>query len=209
MGSIWGAVTRPAEDEAHNNGRTPEPGRTNDPVAWEVRESLWLEDVRCGHRTAEIAAREGLSPRRIQLGIARARDREMALRGWSSRARDRLQEREMSGAEAGDAGGRWDRDRVPLLIPIFPVQAFTPRSECPHHGPIRPGTPFCCMVCSQSGMDAHPALKRDPRTDPKPEPRPAASAPRESKVGSTRKEKRRARKAARPATTGPGYRRAG
>jgi hypothetical protein len=47
------------------------------------------------------------------------------------------------------------------------------------------------MVCSKSGVDDHPALKRNPRIDPRPEPeavpRQAKAAPRTE----TRKERRR------------------
>ncbi len=45
------------------------------------------------------------------------------------------------------------------------------------------------MVCSQSGVDDHPALKRDPRTDPRPE-RKAAALVRVAGVRETRKQRR-------------------
>lgn len=59
------------------------------------------------------------------------------------------------------------------LIPLFPITSFTPKSKCPHRGPIRPGSAFCCMVCSKSGKDGTRALplKVKPPPDPKPEPR--------------------------------------
>jgi hypothetical protein len=39
------------------------------------------------------------------------------------------------------------------LEPLFPVQVLTPYSACPHHGRIKIGSRFCCMVCHQSGQD--------------------------------------------------------
>ena len=45
-------------------------------------------------------------------------------------------------------------DLAPGLLPLFPIGALTPRSECPHRGPITPGTSLCCMVCHASGFDA-------------------------------------------------------
>src|SRR5262245_48791153 len=44
--------------------------------------------------------------------------------------------------------------------PLFPVDSFTKRSKCPHHGPIPPGSSFVCMVCHQSAYDWHPDIKR-------------------------------------------------
>ena len=81
---------------------------------------------------------------------------------------------------------------------LFPIGAFTPRSACPHHGPIRTGSDFCCMVCSQSGVDDHPALMRDPRTDPRPERKEAALV-RVAGVRETRKQRRHRLNAARQA----------
>jgi len=65
----------------------------------------------------------------------------------------------------------------PPLVPLFPIDLLTPRSPCPHHGPIPNGTVLCCMVCHRSGVDTRPALKRDPRTDPKPEPKTEVKPP--------------------------------
>lgn len=65
-----------------------------------------------------------------------------------------------------------DRFRGLGLVPLFPITSFVPGSACPHHGPIRPGSSLCCMVCDTSGLDHHPALQRDPATDPKPERKP-------------------------------------
>jgi len=62
--------------------------------------------------------------------------------------------------------------RPPALVPLFPVVAFSPLAICPHHGAIRRGSLLCCAICHQSGVEDHPALKRDPREDPKPDPKP-------------------------------------
>lgn len=217
MRTTCGTVERPAEDEARGTIRTTTasteaarrrgrpPQATEDRVGREVRESLWLQDVRLGYGVSEIAAREGLSPRRVQLGIARAREIEQGLQGWASRMRDALRGRDRAEDAADGGRGSRDRERLPVLLPLFPVQPLTPLSACPHHGPLREGSTFCCMVCSRSGMDAHPALKRDPRTDPKPERR----APEPAAARQTRKQRRLARQAARTAARVPTLRRAG
>jgi hypothetical protein len=82
-----------------------------------------------------------------------------------------------------------DRPEPPKLIPFFPATGFSPGSLCPHHGPLPAGSLLCGMVCHKSGVDDHPALARDPRTDPRPErkPKPAPAAARRE----TRKERRR------------------
>lgn len=113
----------------------------------DVRDSLWLYLALEGMRPDEIARSAGVSVRTIQAGIREAIDREAR--------RDRARAERLP-------------RRLPLLIPLFPVDPFTPLSACPHHGPIEPGSDLCCMVCNRSGMDAHPALRRDPATDPIP-----------------------------------------
>jgi hypothetical protein len=76
--------------------------------------------------------------------------------------------------------------RPPKLVPLFPLTPLTPSVACPHYGPIRKGSIFCCMVCNRSGMDFHRALRLNakdvPKRDPKPKP------PAEPVL--TRKEKR-------------------
>ncbi|MHB8397312.1 MAG: hypothetical protein ACYDCI_00035 [Candidatus Limnocylindrales bacterium] len=114
------------------------------------RESIWLWDVRHRVSIQEIATREDLSPRRIRLGIGRARASDIAIKGDTAAL------------------------RPPLLVPLFPITTFTPLSTCAHLGPIPEGSVFCCMICHRSGVDDHPGLQRDPATEPKPEPKPAA-----------------------------------
>ena len=188
----------------------PAPGQGK-PLAGavEAREALWLYELNQGASVVQIARRNHLSCRNVQLGLARARKREQerlqTSRIRSSRLRDALQERNLgspSVAHGGGVGGE-DPRRPPRLVPLFPIGPFVPQAGCPHHGPIRPGSVFCCMVCSRSGMDGHPALKRDPRTDPQPEPKAAAPAlPRGARE--TRKARRqRLRQARSPATPSP------
>lgn len=134
------------------------------------REDHWLELLRRGRTIRQIAAAAKLKIRRIQQGLARARARELE----SVRALPQVRE----------------VPREPRLIPLFPILPFVPGSICPHHGPIREGSVFCCMVCSQSGKDHHPALQRDPRTDPKPDPKPKPLASAAATLPLTRRQKR-------------------
>jgi hypothetical protein len=153
------------------------------------------------HSIKEIARREGLGCRRIQHGVARARERGNVSRIRRSRSSNQVHERNQNSiAGAGRAAGD-DPNRPPRLFPLFPIGPFTPRSACPHHGPIRAGSVFCCMVCSRSGIDDHPALKRDPRTDPRPESKAAAAA-RVASVHETRRQRRQRLHAARQARLG-------
>lgn len=162
-----------------------------------VREALdleWLRKLRQGKTVADIATAAGVSKRTVQMALARARAAEQPA-DPKTVVGDDLHERDDS-----------PLPRQPWwleLVPLFPIGAFTPTSKCPHHGPIRPGSLFCCMVCSASGIDDHPAMKRDPLTDPRPEPAPAApqagspSSPLDPAAGrETRKERRRRQHAA-------------
>jgi hypothetical protein len=175
----------------------------------EAREYIWLDDVRRGMSSQAIASREGLSRRRIQIGVARARARQKSSHFMDSRKRDTLQNRD-GGAQttvgsASRADDRGESRYPPRLVPLFPIGPFTPQSTSPHRGPIRPGSVFCCMVCSRSGMDGHPALKRDPHTDPRPEPKTVP--PTKPAIGrETRKQRRKRLFAAHqpgPAPAGP------
>jgi hypothetical protein len=47
----------------------------------------------------------------------------------------------------------------PVLVPHFPVAAFTPSSACPHNGRYRRGSVLCCMSCHQSGKDHMPIFR--------------------------------------------------
>jgi hypothetical protein len=129
-----------------------------------AREYVWLWGLRHGISIRVIAAREGVSIRRIQLGAARARARNSA-----SPDKCAL--------------------RLPQLVPLFPVGSYTPHSTCAHRAPIQRGSPLCCMVCHCSGMDGHPALQRDPHTEPLPERSPQASPA--SRRRETRRQRRR------------------
>ena len=170
-----------------------------------AHELVWLDDIRRGYSIKEIASREGLGCRRIQHGVSRARKREISSRIRESHLSNEFhlsnELHERTGKFSANAGNkvRNDSNRSPRLVPLFPIGALTPQSACPHHGPIRAGSVFCCMVCSRSGVDDHPALKRDPRTDPRPE-RKAARLVRVATVRETRKQRRRRLNAARQVT---------
>jgi hypothetical protein len=166
----------------------------------QAREALWLQQVHEGKATKKIARREGLSQRRIQQGISQAALRERESHSGNSRLQDVtygiLQEhrddKSPTHGRSSSAHSRIEDPRYPpRLVPLFPIGPFTPQSTCPHHGPIRPGSVFCCMVCSRSGMDDHPALKRDPRTDPRPEPKVPVPTGLGSGERETRRERRR------------------
>ena len=170
--------SRVRRDEA--NRRVGIGSRSDRPMslATAAREYIWMYDIEHGLSPKEIAVREGLSVRRIRFGVERARQ----LENRSSQNIHLTRE------------GRVARN--PLLIPLFPVGAYTPQSSCPHRDPIEKGSAFCCMVCHRSGMDEHPALQRDPLTDPLPEsktepiPRSTLMA-KSNESRPTRKERRR------------------
>lgn len=146
-----------------------------------AREWMWLYDYRHGMSLAEIAGYEGLSIERVWAGVERAAAHESKL------SKDDLVENFKSFRE-NDMGFR--------LIPLFPIGAFTPQATCSHRDSIEKGSRLCCMVCHASGMDDHPGLQRDPKTDPSPEPQPALPADPVVQIGpgkleETRKQRRR------------------
>src|SRR5271157_316086 len=203
MASTISTVAKWSESAGADKGQLgdvmrPRP-RTRSEISLSIhaRELVWLDEIRRGYSIKEIARREGLGCRQIQHGVSRARERGNLSRIRESRFSNELHER--NGRITASAGrvGRDDPNRPPRLVPLFPIGAFTPGSACPHHGPIRAGSVFCCMVCSQSGVDDHPALKRDPRTDPRPERK--AALVRVAGVRETRKQRRQRLNAARQA----------
>ena len=116
-------------------------------LAIAAKEYIWLWDHRHGISAKAIAIREGVSIFRVRFGLARA--------------------------EAHERGCCIDNAvRPPRLVPLFPIGPYTPLSSCRHSRPIQSGSVLCCMICHESGIDWHPALLRDPRTDPAPEPKP-------------------------------------
>jgi hypothetical protein len=54
-----------------------------------------------------------------------------------------------------------------VLIPLY----YSPAAPCDHK-PIQVGDMVYCAVCHQTGIEAHPLLSRDPKTDPKPDKKP-------------------------------------
>jgi RNA polymerase sigma factor (sigma-70 family) len=139
------------------------------------------------------------------LGLCRAAEKYDPARGSFARlAWLRIRSRVIEALVGGNrklreqTGINWDRLPTSvdnsLLRPIWPAILFTPRSTCNHHRrPIPTGDLEVCMVCHQSGVDAHPELLTDPRTDPKPErrpPKPKSAVPPLRERVKTRKEKR-------------------
>lgn len=143
--------------------------------ALKARDALWLHKRESGENAEAIAADAGVSKRFVNRRLALAREQALD-----------------AAAEPPDG-----REKTPawlVLVPLFPIGPFTPASECPHRGPIAEGSLLCCMVCSASGMDGHPALARDPRFDPRPAARRAPSpttAVASPAAGETRRERRR------------------
>lgn len=147
-----------------------------------AREFLWLWERRQGVAVVTIARRERASVRTILLGLAIAEATEGAGAGL------------VPVVELPP-----DRDRGPAtepqLVPLFPIPAFSPESQCPHASRgIRRGSRLCCMVCHKSGLDHLGAFQRSP-VDKDDEGRKKASDKAKSKARAnepklTRKEKR-------------------
>jgi hypothetical protein len=128
-----------------------------------AKEYIWLWDVRHGISVNALAMREGVTVRRVQFGVSRARAQENGCRAETA-------------------------VRPPRLVPLFPIGSYTPQSACRHRQPLERGSLFCCVVCHCTGIDDHPALQRDPLTDPAPEPKLAS--PQKRTRRETRKERR-------------------
>jgi hypothetical protein len=168
-GESWRSQEKGREREVRGRGRgaARRSSRTLT-LAVAAREYVWLWDYRHGVSPEEIAIHEGLSVHRVRLGLDRAR------------AQDNGESRVLRASASGI--------RSPRLIPMFPLGPYTPQSTCGHRRMLRLGSLFCCMVCHRSGIDGHPALLRDPRTDPSPEPKPAPAPPKPARE--TRKVRR-------------------
>jgi len=201
MASTITTVAKRSESAGADKGRSGDEKRlhprTKSEIALSIhaRELVWLDEIRRGYSIKEIARREGLGCRRIQHGVSRARERGNLSRTHESRISNNLHEPNGNVTAIAGRMVRYDPNRPPRLVPLFPIGAFTPGSACPHHGPIRAGSVFCCMVCSKSGVDDHPTLKRDPRTDPHRERKAALG--RVACVRETRKQRRQRLNAAR------------
>lgn len=130
-----------------------------------LRDAEWLRLREEGMSIAELAEEAGMSERHVKRALSRARKAE----------EDRLRDVPDATSDEGDSSEPASAaPRTPWwmeLVPLFPVTSFTPQSECPHRGPLPEGSLLCCMVCSASGIDGHPAMKRDSATDPRPEPK--------------------------------------
>lgn len=178
--------------------------------ALKLRDAEWLRLAGLGFTPAEIADRFGVSRqlvnRRLRLA-KRARDEE--------RGPDVGDAESAVDAKAEGPPLPWWLDLVPLFpIGPFTPRSECPHRcrrcdgsgvveersadaagtivvkavECPSCRGVprlNAGTLLCCMVCSRSGMDDHPALRRDPKLDPAPEPPP--KSPASAAVGRGRK----------------------
>lgn len=130
--------------------------RRRDPEAEDTR-YLAMRRAKLSYR--EIAKQCGVSYRTVWLGVANARLRESA--------------------------PKRPTPRPPGLILSFgssnkPLALLTCADVHPR-GPIPKGSTCCCAACDKSGVDDHPALRRDPRTDPKPDPKPKPPVERKAK----------------------------
>lgn len=140
------------------SGKTPR--RRARGWALEARDAEWLRLHRQGWTVPEIAKTSKSNCRLVEKGLARARASE------ASHLEEADPERSSRIRDNGEGAPiPWWLE----LVPLFPIGSFTPASKCRHRGPIQAGSLDCCMVCSASGVDDHPALKRDSRTDPRPE----------------------------------------
>ncbi len=137
-----------------------------------AREYIWLYDRRHGLTLQAIADASHVSIGRVRAGLARAEAAEAA----------------------PDPVPNPLRLVPPRLMPLFPVGSYTPLSDCPHHGAIRPGSILCCMVCHQTGQDAHPALQRDGKTDPVPDSKPTTMGPPDPQTRKARRARMQAAK---------------
>jgi hypothetical protein len=176
-GRSGGRRGRAREEMARRGGprSTKRPPKSRRAMTLEAAamEYVWLWDRRHGRSVEAIAAREGVSAARVRFGLARARAQEKGV----------ITTRTV---------------RAPRLVPLFPIGAYTPQSSCGHRRAIEAGSALCCMVCHQSGMDQHPALWRDPRSEPAPEPKPAPPPVPLDTQRETRKKRREREFGARP-----------
>jgi hypothetical protein len=178
---VCGSGSHSRAGQVDRRGRTGHQSDKPLTLATAAREYIWLYDVRHGIGVNDIADRERVSLQRVYKGLKRARAMD---KRPSEDAATPLFNLDVNIAHD------------PRLIPLFPIGPYTPQSACPHLEAIEQGSALCCMVCHSSGMDAHPALRRDPRTDPAPEPKaePAPNLALRAKTGEspeTRKQRRR------------------
>lgn len=127
------AVARAIERaEAAEAALAVAPGRY--PLRRAARDYCWLADWRSGLTHRAIARAAGVTEQSVRAGIRRAEALE---------------------AVAADDGRRGRAAPAPpRVVPIFPAAPLTPSSACPHSRPIRPGEPWYCVVCHQTGDDA-------------------------------------------------------
>ena len=163
-----------------------------------ARELVWLDEIRRGYSIKEIARRDRLGCRRTQHGVFRARER-----GNQSRIREPRFSNDLHGRNGKITAVREEWcGTIPIArrdwFRSFQSERSLPDRHAGITGRSGPAPTSADGLPSQSGVDDHPALKRDPRTDPRPE-RKAAALVRVAGVRETRKQRRHRLNAARQA----------
>lgn len=115
----------------------------------EVMDQICLDYVRRGGSPQWLAKYLKVSKRTIERNIERARLHEQSSR-----------------SEHAD----------PYVEPLFGCNPHTPLSPCAHPKPIPQGRREYCPQCHETGIEAHPALRRRPGDLEARGPRPAPKA---------------------------------
>lgn len=136
-------------------------------------DAVFLEMIRGGKTYRDVSLLRGVAVATVVTGVRRAKARQKA--EAVERALREMDERKRIEWNVRDAA-KWGEAAPPQLEPLFPVGFFTPKSKCPHKGPIPSGSHMVCMVCHKSGMDGvrslpiNPPPPPDPPTTKPPEP---------------------------------------
>ena len=75
----------------------------------------------------------------------------------------------------------------PEVAILFPVNEFTPTSECKHPKPIPAGRHEYCPSCDETGIEGHPALRRRPGDQAMPAAGAKSYVPSDGLAGGTGK----------------------
>lgn len=119
-----------------------------------MRDRSWLRLHRQGWSAGELTARSGCSLRYVQRRLAAAERAERKAAKAREVARRSALPPELEVYLSG-------------IVPLFPMGGTPFKSskdqECPHRGPIRAGSAFCCMVCHATGYEAEIAARLNRR----------------------------------------------